>query len=141
MQVELLQEILMEVRQSRTGQLRMEEKVENRLGGTETGFGSMSQKLDSMIQWLDQVDDALDTIRVRFQDMDAKLEAVGSRMNSLDFMCVSLSEKLTAHDKVNNEEFRKIGRQLDSITEVVARTMEDIVELKNINSRKGAGYI
>lgn len=43
----------------------------------------------------------------------------------------SLGERIDAHDRSNKQEFREINRKLDGISEVVAKTMEDITELKD----------
>ena len=52
------------------------------------------------------------------------------KLDKIDHSIVVLSERLDAHDRSNKEEFRKLDKKLDSITEVVAKTMEDVSGLK-----------
>ncbi len=42
----------------------------------------------------------------------------------------SINDKIELLSKGNKEEFRQLNKKIDGITEVVAKTMEDIVDLK-----------
>lgn len=41
----------------------------------------------------------------------------------------ALGDRIDAHDRSNKQEFKEINKKLDGITEVVAKTMEDITGL------------
>ena len=41
-----------------------------------------------------------------------------------------LGERMEAHDRSNKEEFRKLDKKIENITEVVAKTMEEVSGLK-----------
>lgn len=68
----------------------------------------------------------------------SKIENLGERIDAHDKSnkeIVSkieiLGERIEAHDKSNKDEFRKIDKKLDGVTEVVAKTMEDVTELNS----------
>jgi uncharacterized coiled-coil DUF342 family protein len=42
----------------------------------------------------------------------------------------NLCDRIDAHSKSNKEEFRQLDKKMDIITEVVAKTMEDVVGFK-----------
>lgn len=43
----------------------------------------------------------------------------------------AIGERIDAHDKSNKQEFKELNKKLDGITEVVAKTMEDITGIKD----------
>ena len=66
--------------------------------------------------------------------MEEILKEILNKINSLerktDTGLASLNDKIELLNKGNKEEFRQLNKKLDGITEVVAKTMEDIIELK-----------
>lgn len=56
-------------------------------------------------------------LKVTQANTDQKIEALGDRID--------------AHDRSNKQEFKELNRKLDGITEVVAKTMEDMTGLKD----------
>lgn len=58
------------------------------------------------------------------------LNKINSLERKTDPGLASINEKIELLNKGNKEEFRQLNKKLDGIAEVVAKTMEDIIELK-----------
>ena len=63
--------------------------------------------------------------------MDSLESTMNKGLSEVNKKVVNLGDKIDAHDRSNKEEFRQMDRKLDGITEAVAKTMEDISELKD----------
>lgn len=70
-----------------------------------------------------KTDQKLDSLGDRVDSLGGRVDLLGSRVDSL-------GDRIDAHDRSNREEFRKLDKKLDGITEVVAKTMEDITDIK-----------
>lgn len=67
--------------------------------------------------------------------MEELLKEILSKISNLekktDIGISNIAERIEMQDRSNKEEFRQLNRKIDSITNVVAKTMEDITELKD----------
>jgi predicted nucleic acid-binding Zn-ribbon protein len=70
-----------------------------------------------MEEILKQILSEIKELKANQAKTDQKIEALGDRINT--------------HEKNNKDEFRQLNKKLDGITEVVAKTMEDVTELKS----------
>jgi len=59
------------------------------------------------------------------------LEKLNNMETTMNDNFNSLNDRLDMHDKSNKQEFKLISKKLDSITDAVATTMENITELKS----------
>ena len=68
--------------------------------------------------------------------MEEILKEILNKINNLerktDNGFTTINERIEMLDRGNKEEFRQINKKIDGITNVVAKTMEDITELKDI---------
>ncbi|MGE5614478.1 MAG: hypothetical protein ACM3XR_08735 [Bacillota bacterium] len=66
--------------------------------------------------------------------MEEVLKEIIEKLNNLerktDTGFAAVNERIGLMDKSNKEEFRQLNKKIDVITEAVAKTMEDIVYLK-----------
>ena len=67
--------------------------------------------------------------------MEEILKEILGKINNLerktDTGLTTINERIEMLDRGNKEEFGQLNRKIDGITDVVAKTMEDITELKD----------
>lgn len=73
----------------------------------------------------------IDTIDGRLVTLDGRMDTLDTRMDSLDTRMDTLNERLDAHIRSNKHDFKQINKKLDAITLVVAKTMEDVTDIKS----------
>lgn len=67
--------------------------------------------------------------------MEEILKEILNKINNLERKTntgfANITERIEMQDRSNKEEFRQLNKKIDGITDVVAKTMEDITELKD----------
>ena len=75
-----------------------------------------------------KTDNGFATIDKRITNLERKTD---NGFTTIDNGFATINERIEMLDRGNKEEFRQINKKIDSITNVVAKTMEDITELKD----------
>jgi len=59
------------------------------------------------------------------------LEKLNNMETTMNDNFNNLNDRIEMHDKSNKQEFKEINKKLDSITDAVAMTMENVTDLKS----------
>ena len=60
-----------------------------------------------------------------------EIKEIKENQSKTDQKIEALNDRIDLHGRSNKEEFKQLNRKIDSITEVVAKTMEEVTELKS----------